>query len=116
MKLANKTFISSTALTESTGFAAGIAVIDYFEKKVSKHLINIGKIVKKGWIKCAEKNQIKIEVGKIKTIPSFKFLFMEKIMKNLHLFYRSYAERKIPCNKYCLFKLQTQGKRYQKLS
>ncbi len=76
MKLANKTFISSTAWTESTGFAAGIAVIDFFEKKkVSKHLIKIGKLVKKGWIKCAEKSQIKIEVGKMKTIPSFRFLY-----------------------------------------
>ena len=33
MSLANKTFISSTAWTESIGFAAGIAVIDFFIKK-----------------------------------------------------------------------------------
>ena len=32
MKLANKTFISSTAWTESTGFAAGLAVINFLRK------------------------------------------------------------------------------------
>ena len=60
MKLANKTFISSTAWTESTGFAAGIAVIDYFEKKkISKHLINIGKIVKKDGLNVRKRIKLK---------------------------------------------------------
>ena len=49
MRFANKTFISSTAWTESIGFNAGIAVIDFFVKNnVSQHLIKIGNLVN-GW-------------------------------------------------------------------
>ena len=87
MSLANKTFISSTAWTESIGFAAGIAVIDFFiKKKVSNHLIKIGKLVKSGWLECAKKNDIKIEIGTIKTIPSFRFLY-EKYNEKIYTFF-----------------------------
>ena len=42
METAQKSFISSTAWTESIGFNAGIAVIDFFVRRnVSKHLINL---------------------------------------------------------------------------
>ena len=76
MSFANKTFISSTAWTESIGFNAAIAVIDFFTKnKVSKHLIKIGNLVKDGWKKLAKENNIKLEVGDMQAIPSFQFMY-----------------------------------------
>ncbi len=116
MKLANKTFISSTAWTESTGFAAGLAVINFFEKnKVSNHLINVGKFVKKGWKILAKKNSVKIEIGEIKTIPTFKFMygkynekintfFTDEMLKKKYLatnsIYLSYSHKKKDISKY----------------
>ena len=74
MKYGNKSFISSTAWTENIGFNAGIAVIDFFVKNnVSSHLIKMGELIKKGWERSAIKNDIKINIGGLKTIPSFQF-------------------------------------------
>ena len=76
MKFANKTFVSSTAWTENIGFNAGLAVIDFFVKyNVSKHLIKIGILLKKGWVESAKKNNIQLEISNIKTIPSFQFQY-----------------------------------------
>lgn len=76
MKFANKTFISSTAWTESIGFNAGIAVIDFFVKRnVSQHLIKMGNIIKNGWKQNAKKNNIKLEIGGMQAIPSFQFKY-----------------------------------------
>ena len=76
MNNANKTFASSVAWTERVGFTAGISVIDYFTKKnVSKHLIKIGRVIKKGWLASAKKNKIEIEIGEVKTIPTFRFKY-----------------------------------------
>ena len=76
MQFANKTFISSTAWTEGIGFNAGLAVIDYFVKnKVSNHLIKIGHLIRSGWERAAKKNNIQIDIGGLKTIPSFQFKY-----------------------------------------
>ena len=76
MKFANKTFVSSVAWTERIGFTAGIYVIDYFtKKKVSENLVRMGNLIKRGWIKSAKKNKILIEIGDIKTIPTFRFKY-----------------------------------------
>ena len=76
MNNANKTFASSVAWTERVGFTAGISVIDYFTKKnVSKHLVKIGRVIKKGWLASAKKNKIEIELGEVKTIPTFRFKY-----------------------------------------
>ena len=76
MRFANKTFISSTAWTESIGFNAGIAVIDFFVKNnVSQHLIKIGNLVKNGWKESAKKNNVKLEIGGMQAIPSFQFMY-----------------------------------------
>jgi len=76
MKFADKTFLSSVAWTERIGFTAGISVIDFFTKKrVAEHLIKMGNIVKKGWLHSAKKNKILIEIGEIKTIPTFRFKY-----------------------------------------
>lgn len=76
MKFANKTFLSSVAWTERVGFTAGVSVIDYFTKNnVSEHLIKMGKYIKEGWIYLAKKNNVLIEIGEIKTIPTFRFKY-----------------------------------------
>ena len=116
MKFANKTFISSTAWTEGIGFNAGIAVIDYFvNKKVSDHLIKIGHLIKSGWKKSADKNNINIEIGGLKTIPSFQFkydqfnekiytFFTDEMLKERYLatnsIYISYMHKEKDINKY----------------
>lgn len=76
MKNANKSFVSSVSWTERVGLTAGLSVINYFTKKnVSKHLIKLGKMIKEGWIKSAKNNQIDIELGEMKTIPTFRFKY-----------------------------------------
>ena len=76
MNNANKTFVSSVSWTERVGLTAGLSVIDYFtKKKVSKHLVKIGKMIKEGWIKSAKNNEIDIELGELKTIPTFRFRY-----------------------------------------
>ncbi len=76
MKFANKTFVSSVAWTERVGFTAGISVIDLFtKKKVAKHLIRMGNMIRKGWLNSAEKNKIQIEIGEMRAIPTFKFKY-----------------------------------------
>ena len=76
MNNANKSFVSSVSWTERVGLTAGLSVIDYFtKKKVSKHLIKVGKMIKEGWIKSAKNNKIEIELGELKTIPTFRFKY-----------------------------------------
>ena len=76
MKFANKTFVSSVAWTERVGFTAGISVIDLFtKKKVAKHLIRMGNMIRKGWLNSAKKNKIQIEIGEMRAIPTFKFKY-----------------------------------------
>jgi glutamate-1-semialdehyde 2,1-aminomutase len=83
MKFANKTFVSSVAWTERVGFTAGISVIDFFtKKKVAKHLLKMGDMIRNGWIESAKKNKILIEIGEMKAIPTFRFkygLYNEKL-------------------------------------
>ena len=79
MDTAQDTFVSSTAWTERVGFAAGLGVIKYHEKiNVFSHNKNIGKKIKKGWIKLAKKHNLKIEVNSLDTIINFNFLYKNK--------------------------------------
>jgi glutamate-1-semialdehyde aminotransferase len=118
MKFANKTFVSSTAWTESIGFNAGLAVIDFFVKNnVSKHLVKVGILLKKGWVESAKKNNIKLEISNIKTIPSFQFryginnekiytYFTDEMLKEGYLasssVYLSYKHKKKDIRKYLI--------------
>lgn len=112
----NKTFISSTAWTENIGFNAGIAVIDFFVKNnVSNHLIKMGKLIKKGWKESAIKNNIQLDIGGLKTIPSFQFnygknnekiytYFTDLMLKKKYLatnsVYLSYQHKEVHIKKY----------------
>ena len=79
MDIAQDTFVSSTAWTERVGFAAGLAVLKFHNKKdVFKHNKNIGKQIKKGWLELAKKYDLKIEVNNLDTIINFNFLYKNK--------------------------------------
>ena len=65
MKFATK-LLSSVAWTERVGHC-WTSVIDYFTKNnVSEHLIKMGKYIKEGWIYLARKNNVLIEIIKLK--------------------------------------------------
>ena len=74
MKKAEKSFISSTMWTESLGFVAANATIDYMKKKQTyKKLINNGNYIKKKWSELASKYNLNISISGTETIPSFSF-------------------------------------------
>ncbi len=72
MQSAQSTFISSTFWTERTGYVAALKTLEEMEKKKSwKKICNLGKMIKKQWIKSAKKHNIKINVTGLDAIPSF---------------------------------------------
>tara|TARA_B100001057_G_scaffold52754_1_gene46919 strand:+ start:798 stop:2108 length:1311 start_codon:yes stop_codon:yes gene_type:complete len=74
MSLSNKSFISSTMWTEQIGFVAANATIEKLEKnKINKKNVRTGLKIKKIWKDCSRKNNIKIKVGGINSLPLFKF-------------------------------------------
>ena len=79
MDVAQDTFVSSTAWTERVGFAAGLGVIKFHnKKKIFNHNKNIGNQIKKGWLKFAKKHDLKIKVNNLDTIINFNFLYNSK--------------------------------------
>lgn len=73
MKLANKTFVSSTAWTERVGFSAGISTIDFYKKhKVFNHIKKYGKKIVSDWSKILTKHKIKFRINKYLGSPSFQ--------------------------------------------
>ena len=80
MNFAQRTFISSTMWTERLGFIAGVSTLKKMKKlKVQKKLVNIGKRIKKGWMTAAKKNNIKISISGLDSLPNFKFDYKNKI-------------------------------------
>jgi glutamate-1-semialdehyde 2,1-aminomutase len=76
MQASQDTFISSTMWTESLGFIAANATLDKLKKlKVNQKIVNFGKEIKKGWLKLAKKNNLKIDISGLDSIPSFKFCY-----------------------------------------
>ena len=76
MKEANNTFVSSSVWTEKIGFVAGIASIDFFkQKKVDKHIIKIGNLIKKNWVRLAKKYQINIKTNNFVSLCTFFFQY-----------------------------------------
>jgi glutamate-1-semialdehyde 2,1-aminomutase len=115
MEMGNKSFVSSTAWTERSGFVAANATIDFFiKKKVNKHILSIGKFIKKEWINLSKKHQIDLRVSDVTPLCSF-FLdyknndelytfFTREMLKNKILasnsIYISYAHKKKDIIKY----------------
>ncbi len=100
MSLANKSFISSTMWTEQVGFVAANATIEKLEKyKINKKNVITGLKIKKIWQNCSKKNNIKIKIGGINSLPLFKFdykneqaitTFMTKKMLNYNILASTY--------------------------
>ena len=75
MKFAEKTFISSTFLSEAIGPAAAIETIKYMQKnKTYEKISKLGKSIKKQWKVISKKNHLPIEVYGLEGIPKFKFV------------------------------------------
>ena len=75
MSFANKTFISSTFLSEGLGPTAAIETIKLMDKKKTyKYILKTGKQIKNNWTKISKKTGVEIEVFGLDCIPKFKFL------------------------------------------
>ena len=76
MQVSQDTFISSTMWTESLGFIAANATLEKLKKlNVNKKIVNYGKKIKNGWLKLAKKNDLRIDISGLNSIPSFKFCY-----------------------------------------
>jgi glutamate-1-semialdehyde aminotransferase len=108
MNAAQSTFISSTYWTERVGPTAAIATITKLENKnVPRHLIDIGRKIKKGWKLSASEHGIDIDIAGIDPLPHFNFqsenalvlktLFTQQMLKKDYLastaLYASYAHK-----------------------
>ena len=75
MMHAEKTFISSTFLSEAVGPAAAIETIKFMKKnKTYKKIEKLGKFIKKKWLEISQKNKLPIEVFGLYGIPKFRFI------------------------------------------
>jgi|TARA_B100001964_G_scaffold40589_1_gene44493 glutamate-1-semialdehyde aminotransferase len=75
MMCAEKTFISSTFLSEAIGPAAAIETIKYMKRnKTYEKISKLGKLIKQKWKIISQKNQLPIEVFGMDGIPKFKFI------------------------------------------
>jgi glutamate-1-semialdehyde 2,1-aminomutase len=75
MSAAQTTFISSTFWTERIGPTAGLASLK--EMKLTKsweYISELGKTMKLGWRKLAEKNNIKIDIFGIDALATYSFV------------------------------------------
>ena len=74
MELSQETFISSTMWTDRLGFIAANTTINKLKKKnINSVISGYGRQIKKGWVAMAKKNNIKIRVSGLDSIPSFIF-------------------------------------------
>ncbi len=74
MSKAMKSFISSTFWSDSTGPAAAISTLNEMNRTKSwKKISNIGRKIKKKWMKLSKKYKIKINIQGIDALPSFSF-------------------------------------------
>ena len=74
MDATQRTFISSTNWTESTGFAASIATIKKYEATdAASHVNQIGSKFKEIWRTAFQKHSINCEVTGIDSLPAFQF-------------------------------------------
>ena len=74
MQVAQETFISSTMWTDRLGFIAANTTLKILKRlNVNKKISLYGLKIKKGWLKLAKKNKIKILVTGQDCIPYLKF-------------------------------------------
>ena len=74
MDMSHDTFISSTMWTDRLGFIAAKTTLEKIKRlDVNKKISKYGIKIKKGWAKLAKKNNLKIIISGIDSIPNFKF-------------------------------------------
>ncbi len=74
MQAAQSTFISSTNWTERIGPVAALATIrKYMQRKVDKHIINIGNQVKQVWIEKARRHDLSIHISGLPSLCHLAF-------------------------------------------
>lgn len=116
MQSAQQSFISSTYWTERLGPVAALATIRKMKKvNVSKHLNIAGMAVRTGWMKLAQKHNLRISLGGVIPISSFTFqygkdsqalktLFVQEMLDRgflaTNMFFASYAHKTIHIKKY----------------
>ena len=72
MDAAQSTFISSTYWTERIGPVASMATINKMqENNVPSHICKIGDMIRAGWEKLAQENDLKIHTEGISPLPTF---------------------------------------------
>jgi glutamate-1-semialdehyde aminotransferase len=82
MQAAQDTFLSSTFWSERIGFAAGLETLKVMkEKKTWISIRNNGQYIMDGWNRIAKKNNLDIEIYGLKSIPQFKFLKNNNLLK-----------------------------------
>ncbi len=106
MQAAQNSFISSTYWTERIGPAAALATIRKHQRcNVSRHLIEIGNIIRSGWRAKGKRYGLKIDITGIPPMSNFSFeyengqavrtLFTQEMLQKGFLatnaFYASYA-------------------------
>lgn len=114
MKACDETFISSTFWSERIGFVAALETIKIMKKgQIWKKIKIKGQYIKKKWMEIAKKNNLKIDVFGIDSIPQFKFknnnnllktyITDQMLKKNIlanNMIYVSLAHKKKIINKY----------------
>ena len=74
MQVAQETFISSTMWTDRLGFIAANTTLKILKRlNINKKISLYGLKIKKGWLKLAKKNKIKISISGQDCIPYLKF-------------------------------------------
>ncbi len=74
MSSINKTFISSTFWTESSGPTAAVKTLEIMEKTKSwDYITNLGGYIKEGWKKLSKKHNLNININGINSLCKFNF-------------------------------------------
>lgn len=115
MNLSKKTFISSTMWSERVGPAAALAALKEMDRIKSWKIISrTGNYIKDSWIKIAKKNNLKLKVYGIASVPKFEiisknfnfyktFITSEMLKKNIlatNYIFVSISHTKIKVNRY----------------
>ncbi len=75
MQSINKTFISSTFWTDSSGPTAALKTLEIMEKTKSwNYITKLGGYIKKNWSKLSKKHNLKIQISGINSLCKFDFM------------------------------------------
>ena len=74
MDESENSFISSTFWTERVGFVAALETIDIItQNEVYNHIMHIGTLIGKGWLRLAQKHGIDLEITDFKPLITFEY-------------------------------------------